>query len=251
MVPYQEAEALVTGERYNVAGAEELGREDVIVPRVRVRQPMSKFGAPQDAGKFHNNLTEQFSETISAVVLRVSKGRVMWAEEFDGADMPLCASDDAKEPRDNIGVSDPQPGPCETCPMAQWGADHEPPRCSLVYTYLCADRHEDDMPFLISAMRTSAAAAKKLNTLVKMFGIRKEMVIKTVLRQEDKGIWYELLFQVAAPLTADEMRYYASMAASFADVKMTVDTENTAGVDDLGDDDFTPIAADAEEMSAF
>jgi len=249
----QEERAVTKYERYDVAGADTLDRSDIVLPRVRVRQPTSKFGTPQDAGKFHNNLTEQFSDTISAVVLRVSKGRVMWADKFDGSDMPMCASDDAQEPRGGIGISDPQSGPCKTCPFSQWGENHEPPRCSLVYTYLCADRNEDDMPFLISAMRTSVKAAKKLNTLVKMFGIRKEMSIGTVLREEDKGQWYELLFQVARPLSQESMKHYAGMAASLAGVQMTVDTENTAGgIDDLDDDDYaSSSAAQSKEFDAF
>jgi hypothetical protein len=231
MVKY-EAKEVEQYVRRDVYGAEVLDRGDLIMPRVRVRQPVSKFGEPGDAGKLHNNLTETFSDGIEAVVLRISKGRVMWPEAFDGASEPLCASDDAFMPREGNGLRDRQPGPCAECAGGKWGEDGTPPACSLVYTYLCADRGGDDMPFMISAMRTSAKAAKKLNTLIKMFGIKKAMKIRTELVKGDQGQWYELVFQVASDLTPPEVQRYAGMAASLSGVSMTVDTEPTSDLDE-------------------
>lgn len=231
-------------ERHDVIGAETFDRSDIILPRVRVRQPVSKFGTPQEAGQFHNNLTEQFSPAIEAVVLRVSKGRVMWPSSFDGSNEPLCASDNAIVPREGNGLGAKQAGPCASCPMAAWGENGTPPQCSLVYTYLAADRGNDDMPFMISAMRTSAKSAKKLNSLIKMFGIRKIMIIKSDFVQGDKGQWYELVFQVAGNLSPEEVSRYAGMAASLAGVEMTVDTEQTAGAETLDDGDFGGPASD-------
>lgn len=239
-----ETKAVEIYERHEVLGADVLDRSDMIMPRVRVRQPVSKFGTPQDAGKFHNNLTEVFAENIEAVILRVSKGRVMWPEAFDGTNEPVCASDDALIPREGNRLSNKLPGPCPSCPMVQWGDDHEPPRCSLVYTYLCTDRSSDDMPFLLSAMRTSAKSAKKLNTLIKMFGIKRSITIKSTLVNGDQGQWYELIFQVAATLAPEEIQRYAGMAASLAGVTMTVDTENTAATSDLDDNDFAESTGD-------
>ncbi len=235
MVKYETKAATQYKERYEVAGSETLDRSDIILPRVRVRQPVSKFGTPQDAGKFHNNLTEQFSDEIQAVVLRVSKGRVMWPETFDGTNGPACASDDGIMPRAGNGLSNKQPGPCAACEFAQWSPDGSPPRCSLVYTYLCADRSNDDMPFLIAAMRTSAKAAKKLNSLIKLFGIRKSIRIASGLVNGDQGQWYELKFEAGDSLTPDEVRRYADMARSLAAVDMTVDTEP---VDEPAGDDL-------------
>lgn len=223
-----------TNQRIEVVGAEILERTDIILPRVRLRQPTSKFGAPKDAGKFHNNLTETFVEQIEAVPLRVAKGRVMWPAVYSADSGPECASDDGLQPRAGNGLSNKQPGPCAFCPMAQWGEADTPPRCSLVYTYLCADRGNDDMPFLISAMRTSAKAAKKLNSLIKLFGIRKSVRIAAELVNGDQGQWYELKFEAGESLSPDEVRRYADMARSLAAVDMAVDTEP---VDEPGGDD--------------
>jgi len=211
-------------QRIEVVGAEVLDRSDIVLPRVRLRQPTSKFGTPQDAGKFHNNLTETFVEQIEAVPLRVAKGRVMWPEAYSADSGPECASDDGIQPRAGNGLSNKQPGPCATCAMSQWGQDGAPPRCSLIYTYLFANR-ADDMPFLLAAMRTSARAAKKLNSLIKMFGIRKTIIIKAELVNNEQGQWYELVFQAGQTLSGDDVQHYGAMASSLAGVAMAVDTE--------------------------
>lgn len=224
-----------TNQRIEVVGAEILERTDIILPRVRLRQPTSKFGAPKDAGKFHNNLTETFVEQIEAVPLRVAKGRVMWPAVYSADSGPECASDDGLQPRAGNGLSNKQPGPCAFCPMAQWGEADTPPRCSLVYTYLFADR-ADDMPFLLAAMRTSARAGKKLNSLIKMFGIRKSIVIRTELVNNEQGQWYELVFQAGQALSPEETRRYGEMASSLAGVAMAVDTEVETGSTDFMDD---------------
>lgn len=224
MVKY-EGKQTIEYERFEVAGAEALDRSDIVVPRIRLRQPTSKFGSPQNAGQFHNNLTEQFADSIEAVVLRVSKGRVMWPEAFSGDNDPLCASDNGVMPRDGNGLSDKQPGPCVACQYAQWSPDGTPPRCALVYTYLCADRNNDDMPFLISATRTSVKAAKRWNSLLKLFGIRKSVRITSELVSGNQGQWYELKIEAGKTLTTDEIRRYADMARSLAAVEMSVDTE--------------------------
>jgi len=224
MVKY-EGKQTIEYERVEVAGAEALDRSDIVVPRIRLRQPTSKFGSPQNAGQFHNNLTEQFADSIEAVVLRVSKGRVMWPEAFSGDNDPLCASDNGIMPREGNGLSDKQPGPCAACQYAQWSPDGTPPRCALVYTYLCADRNNDDMPFLISAQRTSVRAAKKLNSLLKLFGVQKSVRISSELVKGEQGQWYELKFEASNILTPEEMKRYAAMAASLAAVEMSVDTE--------------------------
>ena len=227
--------------RIDVSGSEQLGREDVAMPRVRVRQPTSQFGAPVDAGKLYNNLTESFTSTVKAVVLRVSKGRVMWAATFGQDAEPLCASDDAKMPRVADGY---QAGPCATCPFAQWGADKTPPACSLVYTYLASNVDDEDMPFLLSAMRTSAKSAKKLNSLLKMYGLSRRVLIGTELVKGDQGQWYELRFAANGALTRDEQVRYADIMRNMAEVSMNVDTEQTAGAADLGPDDRFPNADD-------
>lgn len=220
--------------RVDVIGADTLDLSDVAMPRMRLRQPTSQFGEPSDAGKFLNTLTETFSPSISSVILRVSKGRVMFPDTFSKDSKPLCASDDGVHPRPVDGY---QEGPCATCPYAQWGADSTPPACSLVYTYLASNVDDEDMPFLISAMRTSAKAAKKLNSLIKMYGLSRRIVIEAELVKGTEGQWYELRFRANGALTRDEQIKYRQIAASMSNVAMGVDTEDQAGMDALDADE--------------
>lgn len=46
MVKY-EAKQPTEYERFEVAGADVLDRGDIVVPRIRLRQPTSKFGTPR------------------------------------------------------------------------------------------------------------------------------------------------------------------------------------------------------------
>jgi hypothetical protein len=219
--------------RVDVLGTDTLDRSDVAMPRVRVRQPTSQFGEPQHAGWFYNSLTETFTANINIVVLRVSKGRVRWAAEFGADDAPLCASDDSVKPRDIEGY---EPGPCATCAFAQWGRNGEPPPCSLVYTYLCSNADDEDMPFLLSAMRTSATAAKKLNSILKMYGLSRRIVAGTELVKSDKGQWYQLIFKANGALGRDDQRKYADIMRNMAEVVMTVDTDQAEDL--AGDEEF-------------
>jgi hypothetical protein len=227
--------------RVDVMGADELSREDVTLPRLRIQQGTSQFGTPQTAGQFYNNLTEGFAERVNAVVLRVGKGRVMFPVPFNRDSEPLCASDDAKMPREVAGY---EAGPCASCAFAQWGADHEPPACSLVYTYLVANVDDEDTVTLLSAMRTSVAAAKKMNSIIVSKGLSRRFTFATELVRGEQGQWFELRATVAGVLTREQQGYYADMMRSMAGVAMTVDTDENSvvGAEGLTDEDLAPVA---------
>jgi len=236
--------ATLSSGRVEVYGVDELDRSDMILPRLRVRQQTSQFGAPSDAGALYNNITEGFQGEVEAVILRVSKGRVMW--DADDMDTPKCASNNNKTPRDDI--ADPVTDNCATCPMAIWG-DDMPPECSLVYTYLIANISDDNMPMLLSAMRTSIKAAKKLNSLIMAYGLSRKVIITTEFCSGDKGQWYELRFRAGDKLIADEVDFYSGLATNMAAIDVTVDTEPELDADDL-DPDNLPDGAEIVDLNA-
>lgn len=241
-------QAISDRELNDLMGISGLERSDISMPRVSIRQPTSKFGEPKDAGHFHNSVTEEFKAEMRVVVLRVTKGRVMWSAEFDGSASPRCASDDNKMPREGNGLTDPQPGPCASCEYAQWGDGHEPPACSLVYTYLCADM-SDDSVFMLSAMRTSARAAKKLNTSFGQWKLSREHVLKTKLEKGDQGQWYELVAVAGEQIPPEKQVELIQKLRGLKDLVMTVDTET--GLSDLDASDYAPGAEviDAEPLA--
>jgi hypothetical protein len=62
------------------AGMEVLGPEDLIIPRLTLVQPTSQIDGVQP-GKFYMNLTAEEFDQVEAVFLRVTKGRVYFADD--------------------------------------------------------------------------------------------------------------------------------------------------------------------------
>jgi hypothetical protein len=133
----------------------------------------------------------------------------------------LCASDDAVTPRPNfVGAYSEQ---CASCAQAEWHGD-EPPACALCYVYLLADRDADDLPALLTATRTSLKAAKQANTLVKAFGVKREIIVSGQQTINDKGKFYTLTFRLDNGIEPDGVMRYAAMARALSGVVLSADT---------------------------
>jgi hypothetical protein len=78
------------------AGMEILGPEDLIIPRLTLVQPTSQIDGVQP-GKFYINLTGEEFDQVEAVFLKVTKGRVYFAEEATER-KPVCGSSDRIKP---------------------------------------------------------------------------------------------------------------------------------------------------------
>lgn len=203
-----------------MAGLEEVGREDLIIPRVRIIQPTSKLEG--DAGQFHFNLTGECRDSIHAVLLKMTKSRVCWDQDSLGAD-PLCASDDAKTPRGQYASI--YATHCENCPMAQWG--EEAPKCRLMYNFLATDL-EGDL-FIIGLGSTSVKHAKKILsvfTLKRKPLFSRSVNIASVQMSDERGKWYEIVITPNGSGRGFDWRPYAEMYQAYQKVMVTADTEN-------------------------
>lgn len=212
----------LTQEEMDLLGLTGLDRGDRTIPRVRLIQPMTE--APEGArpGEFLNSVTGTATAALTFTVLRVAKGRVMWEKEFARDRDPLCASDDAIRPREGGSM----PGPCEGCPMSAWDEDNGiPPACSLTYSYLCVDL-ETSLPFMVSLSRTSAGAARQLNTLFSARPLRRAYRATSEKIKNDKGQWYE--WRLADDGALEQPIQYLQMARALADKSLTVDTGDPA-----------------------
>lgn len=203
-----------------VEGTQDLTREDLQIPQITLVQATSKKvpDANKHGGEFYNNLTGEFRETINAVLLAESKGRVCFDRTFDGDSDPLCGSDDSISPRAeyfgaqihdsklNIDavISD---NTCAECPFSKFGEDGTPPMCAKSYTYGMLDA-ETMLPFVISAQRSSMQAGKQLNTIAKTLGRRKYINISSRYVSNDKGNYYVLGFTTNGD-TEPELKQYA------------------------------------------
>jgi len=165
--------------------------EDLIIPRIRVVQPTSKMS--DKAGTFHNNVTETTKLEVQCIFLRLSRTRVYWDPD-DLTAPPLCASNDAEEPRSEFKENTwiPESGKCDDCVNSKWHANGDKPACALGYTFLGVDLDEG-MPFFINLSRTSARTAKQIIT---SFLLRKEalfsrpVILRTEVMEDKRGKWY-------------------------------------------------------------
>ena len=211
--------ALATGakmpDELAVAGADILQREDITVPRLTLVQSTSKglpAGFNKHIGEWYNNITGEFLSSVEGVLLGVMKQRVAFERQFSADAVALCASDEGLYARKEfIGttVTDSKTGYiyliqgiCGECPFAKFGSNGETPLCSLGYVYAMLDM-ESGLPFLLRAQRTGIQAARKLNTVVKMMGRVKSIIVTSQHVSSDNGEYEVPVFTTGQKLTTD------------------------------------------------
>lgn len=157
LAPREEAPVPST-QTANPGGMEDFGREDIVIPMIRIVQPTSKEG---NQGKFRDNLTGEEFDEIDVVFISSRKGRIM----FDKDDLtagPLCGSDDRKTPSEYFET--PMSESCLGCPQAEWVKDDKTGRntcaCSENYTLLGIDI-ESGMPFFFMTKGTAFVPTKR------------------------------------------------------------------------------------------
>ena len=158
----------------NIDGLEDIDREDIIIPRLRIVQPTSREatnGVP--AGSFVSNLDGSAFEQCRIVPLSWKKGRILFNE---GDEKPSCRSNDGLMPSDRIASPVSEccakriNGSLKTvCPSAQW-LDDAPPACAQTYQLCALNLDLSESPFLVGFKGTSIRPVK---TLISFFVQRK------------------------------------------------------------------------------
>lgn len=237
-------------EQATVPGIEGFGRDEMVIPRLRLVQAQSGFS--DNAGTIHNNMTGIAKDTITIIVIGAKKGRVKWPKDYKRDQEPDCASDDGVRAREGLaGVEQDRQTPtaeCARCIYSQWSTEDSgkriPPPCSMVLNFLVVDV-EDDLPSLISFKRTSMAAGKQLVTLVKSFGFKRTFLLSAVQEQGDTGKYYVLKVQAADAVVPERLAHYVALAEQFREQTITTDTEDEgaarrSGVRGADDTSFVP-----------
>jgi len=137
------------------AGMEILGPDDLIIPRLTLVQPTSQIEGVQ-SGKFYINLTGEEFDQVEAVFLKVTKGRVYFAEEATER-KPVCGSSDRIKPSPRF---EPPAAPaCKECLLSRWNGK-EPPACNESYSLL-GIMVDSGFPFWWSVKSTAIAPTKR------------------------------------------------------------------------------------------
>jgi hypothetical protein len=137
------------------AGMEVLGPEDLIIPRLTLVQPTSQIDGVE-AGKFYMNLTAEQFDQVEAVFLKVTKGRVYFADDAIER-KPVCGSSDRIKPSPRFET--PASPTCKECLFSRWNGK-EPPFCNESYNLLGV-MVETELPFWWSVKSTAIAPTKR------------------------------------------------------------------------------------------
>ena len=100
--------------------------------------------------------------------------------------------------------------------------------CSLVYAYAMLDI-ETGLPFLMRAQRTGIQAARQLNTVAKMMGRAKSIVISAKVTQDDKGTYAVPVFSTGQKLTPDVINSAAQLVRDMGNLAERVSAVETDG----------------------
>lgn len=115
-------------------------KEDLILPVRKLVQGVSRVADSKKAGEFYDLVTGEYFPSLRVAILAISKSRSL----FDQADFespPVCVSDNAVRPREQVEVNGTTTGPtCAECPFSQWGsATGRGQACRESHNLLCYD----------------------------------------------------------------------------------------------------------------
>lgn len=188
-------------------GTEEISREDITLPRLRLLQDTSAEVKAQEAkqGTLKHSLNGTIYESLEFIPISLHKSRIMFDNDNrQGA--PLCRSNDFKVGSDSTE--------CAKCENAIW-KNNKPPICNTIFNYLMLQPQEVGhifIPTILSLMKTSAQAALKLNTSVECTFPRQPFWFKVWrvaprLKRFPKGDAYILDVQQVRDTTIEEREW--------------------------------------------
>lgn len=233
----EQALALLNGMDLTPGGMENVKREDVAQPPRLVissqnRPLQTADGTEVTPGHIVNLMTGQdYGTTVAGVFLRfMSDTRVMWPSQYSADNDPECASDDAVWPSQSSAqrpLTNPQKGPCESCPMAQFGPNGEAPRCQRQRNFLVwlIDSEE---PVLLTAKSTGLKFAKTLTNLAVSCNVRRSIWFTTQKLSDERGTWYVMAYTQGDKLPPKLSLDLYELKNSMADIVITADTEREA-----------------------
>ena len=213
-----------------VGGEENLDVGDIgMPPRLRISQPNRPIevgGKEIDPGIIVNTMTgEHWSDVEIVPIMFLAKTRVMWPESYNADNAPECLSDDGNMPVASNGrkVTDPQPGPCATCPLSQFGGNGEKPHCSMQRNFLIWLVASAE-PAILTMQSTALKEARKLTSLAKMQGLKKSIRFTTVKCKDARGSWHVPAFSRGESLPILEILRLVEAKKELANLVIAADT---------------------------
>lgn len=194
-------------------GFDNFKMEDLIIPRVRLLQGLSKAVSDGEGkmGQFQDSLTgELVGDSLELVLLGMKNGAVY----FKTGKGMICKSND--------GIISVKGDVCRQCPYKDefgnseyWGKFHEdgsPPGCSGTKEFITLKKDSvGSMPYpmLLSFLKTSYGLGKRLASMARLSGediFARSYVIGSEKVQNDKGTFSKFTIKQGEKLTEDELK---------------------------------------------
>lgn len=163
-------------------GLEDVGSSDVVIPRLKI---------VHDEGVFKDNLSGGEFPKLTAVILGLVKQRIMWDDDVEDDERPMCKSPDFEhgfpnldpqivaakrfpeaESNFNLDNFPPENGinglvtlPCERCVFNKWDqGGRKVPRCAEQYTFplvYTPDEGDSWFPAIITFQKTGVKPSRQ------------------------------------------------------------------------------------------
>lgn len=164
-----------------------------------------------EPGEFFNTLTGETFPAVEVVpLLPLTATRIEYFRPYTKGEPPYCASDDGQMPRESTErrtLQNPKPGPCASCPSAQWSEENGKriaPACTRQRNFMVMIRQSGEMA-QVTMQKTGTPAARQATALMKSAGIRKSIFFTSNFVPNDSGDYYEPLVTGGGRLPADEL----------------------------------------------
>lgn len=217
---------------FGLEGFEDLGQNDIILPRWSIVQPVSKReGADTHVGQWVRNIDGEFRPLLEVVLLKVSPNRILWSGDLADT-QPECVSRD--------GVAGSAYGACASCSFNVQAnpalrEDPRAKRCNFGYAMVVCDDVEQGTMALVGAMGTSV---RPLKTLTTQFIQRKRpafgalVTLGTERTTNDKGVFYVIKPAITQWFTDQEAAYWRELYQSVAGQTVRDYDEADAGTEE-------------------
>jgi hypothetical protein len=225
-------------------GLENVCREDLVIPRVKLLQPMSPEVQDKGMKEGHliNNLSQKdYGDTLEFIPITHTKSRIYWQDREDGGGM-LCASDNGLDRRDHdapakiaklLKIKDfVLPADCSCCPFHGWDNEAErekdqKPKCTIYYNFPAFVNGE---MVALSLDRTKIRTAKNILTLATTTGGNADMFAKkyrlTVTKEKnDQYSYYNIVVEPAGWVSEEEYEAGKAMYDSFKNKTLKVEQD--------------------------
>ncbi len=219
-----------------VIGLEDFGAADEQIPRLKIIQSESVF---------EDNLTKQKFEELEGIALGLVRQRVLFHEDPDEFDGPMCRSNNFLEghpwrknfPWEDAGFEESDyedtPLPCDKCKLKEWGShpSRDTPYCSEQFTIPFMRFHDDGSQSLVitSFQKSSIKAVKGF-----LSGFKQKEIpaftseVKVTLTPAKRG---SVNYSVAKFVTGDatDQADHAALGQTFVDIREFLHATRSTG----------------------